>query len=68
MQKGLAAEQQMKNAEFVFVVGLEQFCQIGFKETAVARSGAIVVQPPDAAIGEYPPTNGILRLDLIRRR
>ena len=64
----LAAEQQMKNAKVVFLAGLEQFCQVGFKETTGAWPGTIVVQSPDAAISENAPTNVPLRLDLSRRQ
>ena len=58
----------MKNAELIFLAGLEQFCQIGFKVAASTRSSAIVVEPPDAAIGQNAPANAPLRLDLSRRQ
>ena len=58
----------MKGAEVVFFAGVEQCGQIGLVVAAGTGPGAVVVETPDAAIGEDAPANAALRLDLGRRK
>ncbi len=63
----LAAEEQVEGAQGVRIVGLEDRRQIGFEVAAGAGPGAVVVEPPDAAVCEDAPAQPPVR-DRLRRR
>ena len=63
----LAAEEQVEGAQGVRIVGLEDRFQIGFEVAAGAGPGAVVVEPPDAAVAEDAPAQPSVR-DRLRRR
>ena len=61
----VAVEQQVEGAEGVFGAGLEHFRQVGFEIGARARARAVVVEAPDAAVGQDSPANPSVR-DAVR--
>ena len=67
-REGCAAKQQVKDAEIIFPAGREQVGQIDFKVAAGTRPGAVIVEPPDPAIGQNAPANAPFRRDLGRRQ
>ena len=58
----------MEDTEAVFVAGLKQFRQVGFKVATGAGPGTVVIETPYATIGQDAPTNAALRSDLGRRK
>ena len=57
----VAAEQQVEGAQGVCVASAEQLPEVGFEVAGGARAGALVVEPPHAAVGQEPPADPALR-------
>ena len=50
-------EQQVECAEKFFGAGIENVCQVGFEVAGGAGTGAVIVETPDAAVGQHTPPN-----------
>ena len=62
----LPTEEQVEDPQVLLPAGFEQVRQVGFEVAARSGPGAVVVEPPDAAVGEHAPAQPALRLDLGR--
>ena len=58
------AEEQVEDEQILFAAGCEQVRQVSLEVAAGPGPGAVVVEAPDAAVGEQAPAQAALRLDL----
>ena len=65
-REGLPAEEQVEDPQVLFPAGREQVRQVGLEVAAGPGPGAVVVEAPDAAVGQHAPAQPTLRLDLGR--
>ena len=64
----LPAEEQVEDPQVLLPAGFEEVRQVGLEVAAGPRPGSVVVEAPNAAVGEQAPAQPAVRLDLGRRQ
>ena len=60
-------EQQVEEAEPILAAGRQHLSEVGLEVAGSAGTGAVVVETPEAAVGQESPPDSALRLDVSRR-